>query len=540
MSAETRPYVVGPDDAPDKYRLRRQVGGGGEAELWEAELTVSGEAERVAVKILRDQHAVNIETWRERWAEQTELLRLMRHPGVVGVHTYFEGARMHLAGETPHEAEGRTHYLVMNWVEGLDLRQWVTENAGDRHAALRHLIQVADVLDWLHEGRATPSGRPVVHGDISPGNVIVNSDGQAVLVDFGLFRMATAQTHPSAGTQGYSAPEILIAGEYSPASDRYAFGAFAYFVLTGQSPPADAETLRLEVAEAIDPGGVADADRLALIFADEPALRPSAGEWIRLLRQHSSTVAPHAAPMPAQAPGQALPPPKPPRLGPIPPVQRPTMWRDPVTARPAVGPAPVRPVGPGPGGPLPLGKAPKRRRRIDSWQWVVGIMAVLLICGFIGLLTVALNSDSDAPYSGDPYYVNNEDGNGERRPDDPPPTGLVPDPSQSVAESDPLVVSGQNFDTFVAAACTTLPSRDFSLVGDYEWVDLVIAMGDDSPSGSTALFTVFLDGEEVASTTVGAGERFDWHLRLREANTLRVEVTKATGGTCGIVDGYLS
>ncbi|HEY1179901.1 MAG TPA: hypothetical protein VGF17_27410, partial [Phytomonospora sp.] len=91
-----------------------------------------------------------------------------------------------------------------------------------------------------------------------------------------------------------------------------------------------------------------------------------------------------------------------------------------------------------------------------------------------------------------------------------------------------------------AAPCLSLPKRDFTLVGDYEWVDLTVGMSDDSPSGATALYTVYLDGEEVASTTVGAGERFDWHLRLRQANTLRVEVTKATGGNCGVVDGYLS
>lgn len=538
MSAEGRPYVVGPDDAPDKYRLRRQVGGGGEAELWEAELTVAGEPERVAVKILRDQHAVNIETWRERWAEQAELLRLMRHPGVVGVHAYFEGTRMHLAGETPHEAEGRTHYLVMNWVDGLDLRQWVAEGHADRQAALRHLIQVADVLDWLHEGRATPSGRPVVHGDISPGNVIINVDGQAVLVDFGLFRMATAETHPSAGTTGYSAPEVLHSGEYSPASDRYAFGALAFFVLTGQSPPADAETLRLEVADAVDPGGVADADRLALIFADEPAVRPTAGEWIRLLRQHSSTVAPHGV----QSAGRSMPPPKPPRLGPIPPVQRPTMWRNPVTARPAVGPAPVRVGGPPP-------PPAKRRKRIDKWQWVVGIIAVVVVCGFAGLIITALsNGDS---YNDTPYYGDNYDprDNGQ-----PPPTGLVPVPNPSDSsggnndENDPvdgnedesITMGGEPLQAWIVAPCTTLPSRDFTLVGDYEWVDLVVGMGDDSPSGATALYTVFLDGQEVSSTTVGAGERYDWHLRLRQANTLRVEVTKATGGSCGIVDGYLS
>ena len=525
MSSDTRPYVVGPDDAPDKYRLRRQVGGGGEAELWEAELTVAGEAERVAVKILRDQHAVNVGVWRERWAEQAELLRLMRHPGVVGVHTYFEGARMHLAGEAPEEVEGRTHYLVMNWVEGLDLRQWVADIGGDdRYAALRHLIQVADVLDWLHEGRATPSGRPVVHGDISPGNVIVNTDGQAVLVDFGLFRMARAEALPSAGTQGYSAPEVVHHGEYSPASDRYAFGALAYFVLTGQSPPADPEQLRMEVPDAVDPGGVADADALGRIFSDIPAERPSAGEWIRLLRQYSSTVTPHASPMPAQAPGRRqVPTPRPPRLGPIlPPVQRPTMWRNPVPPRPVPRPIPGRP---------PVRQQVAPRRKWDRWQWIVGVLAVIMVCGFGSLLFVVMDrggTSSEDPGSYTPY--------GERL--TPSPTGLVVDPSTSTAPQT-VVIGGEEHTVMNAADCASLPKTDFKLVGDYQYVELTMGMSDASPSGSTALFAVSLDGQPAASMTIGPGERYAVELRLRGASTLRVEVTRATSGTCALVDGYL-
>jgi serine/threonine protein kinase len=298
-----RQFFIGPDDEPDKYRLLRQVGVGGEAELWEADLAFAGERERAAVKILRAGHAVEVERWRERWAEQAELLRLIRHPGVVGVHSYFEGARMHLFGQAdPHD---RALYLVMNWVDGQSLLQWVPQHTRpeDRWDALRYLGQVAAVLDWLHSGRATSSKRPVVHGDISPANVIINPDGQAVVVDFGLFRMVRHVTVAPAGTHGYCAPEVLRSGEYSPASDQYAFGGLAYYVLTGNHPPTDRAELHAGLAII---AGSSDqritVEDLAVIFAEDPDARPPAGEWIGALQMQSSTVLASPSPLPPPAP----------------------------------------------------------------------------------------------------------------------------------------------------------------------------------------------------------------------------------------------
>ncbi|MGH3904593.1 MAG: serine/threonine protein kinase, partial [Pseudonocardiaceae bacterium] len=249
--------------------------------------------------------AEEVARWRERWADQAELLGFIRHPGVVGVHAHFEGAQMHLPGQAVPTV--RALYLVMNWVGGQDLREWVPQHTRpeDRGAALQHLVQIAEVLDYLHSGHATTSGRPVVHGDISPANVIINPDGQAVLVDFGLFRMVRHITAVPAGTQGYCAPEVLRGGEYSPASDRYAFGGLAYYTLTGTHPPADPQQLLgglATIAEFTDQQ--ASVRDLAKIFADDPDTRPSAGEWIRNLRMQSSTA--------LRGPSSPLPPPAPP------------------------------------------------------------------------------------------------------------------------------------------------------------------------------------------------------------------------------------
>ena len=107
---------VGPDTEPDKYRLIRSVGRGGEATLYLAEVDLAGQTEPVVVKVLNSDVTDNDEQFAQlsaRWSEQAELLRFINRLGVVGVREHFEGAPEHPAGG----AEGSEHralYLVMN------------------------------------------------------------------------------------------------------------------------------------------------------------------------------------------------------------------------------------------------------------------------------------------------------------------------------------------------------------------------------------------------------------------------------------------
>ncbi|QQQ74176.1 protein kinase [Saccharothrix sp. 6-C] len=288
-------FFVGPDGNPDKYQLSNHVGGGGEATLWKASVTLAGGEELVAVKMLRIDHLGDIDRWRARWQEQVDLLRLVARPGVVGVHDSFEGDSMHPRGRSG--SGGRALYLVMNWVEGVTLQDWVLQGpaTGER---FRHLGQVAEILDALHGGQATPSGRPVVHGDITPANIIIDRRGQATLVDFGLFRVARHVTEFPAGTPGYHAPEVARSGEYSPAADKYSFGALTYFVLTGGHRPSTPDAMRHGLAGQ---GLFEGDDPLAWFMAildDNPERRPEAGAWLRGLRGATSTALPRSGPLP--------------------------------------------------------------------------------------------------------------------------------------------------------------------------------------------------------------------------------------------------
>ncbi|HEY2222229.1 serine/threonine-protein kinase [Actinomycetospora sp.] len=295
---------MGPAERPDKYRLVRLEGSGGEASLWRAEVDLAGVSETVAVKMLRPEHHDDLTRISARWAEQAELLRFVTHPSVIGVREHFEAAPPHPAADRPgrHDVTtpGPALYLVMNWVPGLALRDWLLLREGREGtvAGLRLLEQVADALEMLHAGRATPSGRPVVHGDLSPGNVMVDDEGRAVLVDFGMVRLAAHHTRDAAGTPGFTAPEVWSRGEYSPAADRYGFAALGFYTLLGTPPPADedqiAEQLFGHPFLANTPPG--QAEQILGGFSADPARRPPVLEWLQHLRGAASTSARAVAP----------------------------------------------------------------------------------------------------------------------------------------------------------------------------------------------------------------------------------------------------
>ncbi|MFG2297373.1 protein kinase [Streptomyces sp. NPDC048603] len=377
---------IGPDSAPDRYRLLRSIGRGGEAVLYLAEIELAGGAEPVVVKVLDSKTTITPDVFgraSQKWNEQAELLRFVHRPGVVGVREHFEGPPIHRKGEG-NTLSGRALVLVMNHVDGLDLRDWRAERTlatpAERREVMRTLEQLADVLDWLHSGRATPSGRTVIHGDLSPGNVMVDAHGQATLVDFGLSKLtADHQTAEVWFTPGYAAPEVFE-GKRTPGTDRYAFGAIAYFLLSGESPPPAPGQLAAAFT-ALPQIAVLDEERRARIVeicASDPGKRtPSLASWMKDLRHavvstttSSTTSRPVSDAVPpgfVPPPPTSLPrvPPKPAALPTAPPPAAPAMPTSAPAAAAAAAAAPVAPsaVNPPvvpPTMPPPVAPAPTR------------------------------------------------------------------------------------------------------------------------------------------------------------------------------------
>ncbi|MFD4865622.1 protein kinase [Streptomyces sp. NPDC058412] len=427
---------IGPDSAADRYRLLRSIGRGGEAVLYLAEIELAGGSEPVVVKVLDSKTTITPDIFdriSQKWNEQAELLRFVHRPGVVGVREHFEGPPIHRPGESS-TLTGRALVLVMNHVDGLDLRDWRAERtlatAAERREVMRTLEQLADVLDWLHSGKATPSGRQVVHGDLSPGNVMVDAHGQATLVDFGLSKLtADHQTAEVWFTPGYAAPEVFD-GKRTPGTDRYAFGAIAYFLLSGQSPPATPEQLA-HALTALPQIAVLDAEqraRIASIYAADPGKRPvNLAGWMKDVRHAvvstttstSQRAAPDTPPRPAAPPQPASPPPMaappaytppaytppahaapaaPPEPAPetVPePAPAPTAVQEPVPAAVPAGYGPTYNLNPAPA-PAPEPVRPKKRRT----GLVLGSVATVLVLAALAVAGVQLLGDKDKDKSG--------------------------------------------------------------------------------------------------------------------------------------------
>lgn len=274
--------TVGPIEDPDRYELLEVTSSGGEGQVCRGVIDIDGARIPVAVKIIHPSRLADIAEWRTRWQRQAELLRSLDHPGLVKVREVFEGPLPHERGAADRSTN--TLYLVMNWVEGPTLEEWVSRHPQrDLLDSARVIGKLASAVDYLHSGSVT--GNPVLHRDIKPANVILSTNGP-VLVDFGFTRVLSNQSMTMVGTPAYVPPEVVASGEHSTASDRYCLGATAYFVITGNLPtptnrPAMVQAL---ISAAGAEGRVDIAEHVLSMMDPNPARRPSASiAWAQQL-----------------------------------------------------------------------------------------------------------------------------------------------------------------------------------------------------------------------------------------------------------------
>ncbi|MFF0751442.1 protein kinase [Streptomyces sp. NPDC004267] len=293
----------------DRYRLQVCVGRGGMGEVWRATDEVLGRD--VAVKLmLGHEHDPSAA---DRFRMEAQTAARLSHPHVVGVFDFGTW-------------DGKL-YLVMELVDGDSL-------AGDRsHSTVYSAEQVATVAAHAAAGLSAAHRQGVVHRDIKPGNLLMDSHGTVKLADFGIARFvddpsaALTTTGQIVGTGLYLAPERALGQPASPASDVYSLGCVLYQLLTGQ-PPFRADTATALLYQHIDtppapprqfgvPIPVAFEDFLLTLLAKQPEQRPQAqaiadwfasGAWRDQPQPLPQAVpdpqpVPHSAPRPVSHPG---------------------------------------------------------------------------------------------------------------------------------------------------------------------------------------------------------------------------------------------
>ncbi|HJV89765.1 MAG TPA: serine/threonine-protein kinase [Holophagaceae bacterium] len=174
---------------------------------------------RVAIKVVVEggsdqEHAL------ERFQREAEISARLNHPNIITVYDVGED-------------EGVGPFLAMEFVDGVSLAKLIREKRLDGETILRLMLQAAHAL-------TAAAKADIVHRDVKPENILVSQDGRLKLMDFGIANQAD-QTRLTAlgtvvGTPSYTAPELLMGGEATPATDRYALMVTAYECFTGTLP----------------------------------------------------------------------------------------------------------------------------------------------------------------------------------------------------------------------------------------------------------------------------------------------------------------
>lgn len=204
------------------YEVQELIGGGGMGEVYRAVLTARGKM--VAMKVVAGRLTRDPEVT-ARFEAEVAAMSQLDHENVVHVLDH---------GET---ANGR-HFLVMEYVDGCDLRRLLRAQKLETERALDIFLKVCAGVAHAHE-------RGLVHRDIKPANILIGADGTVKVADFGLAKTLVenssgygfTQTRDTFGTPYYVAPEVTrSAGCADGRADIYALGVLLYELLTGAVP----------------------------------------------------------------------------------------------------------------------------------------------------------------------------------------------------------------------------------------------------------------------------------------------------------------
>ena len=209
-----------------KYKLQRQLGKGGMSTVYLAEHMLMKRL--VAVKVL-PQSRVEDSSYLERFRIEARAAAKLDDPNIVRAY------------DIDSDVEGKTHYLVMEYVEGQDLHIVIKENGPlDYEAAADYIAQVASGLSHAHE-------QGLVHRDIKPANCLLDKNKTVKLLDMGLARLIgdeaslTLDNNENVlGTADYLAPEQALDSHNADLrADIYSLGCTLYYLLTGHPPFPD-------------------------------------------------------------------------------------------------------------------------------------------------------------------------------------------------------------------------------------------------------------------------------------------------------------
>jgi serine/threonine protein kinase len=199
------------------FRILQQIGEGGMAKVYKA---YQPSMERyIALKVLPSHYAEDPQ-FIERFIREARTIAALEHRNILPVFDF-------------GEQDGIT-YMAMRYVEGGTLKELLNKGRLTLHDILDLMVQICSALDYAHR-------RGVIHRDVKPSNVILDSEGAAYLMDFGIAKVLgksgdLTATGAAIGTPAYMAPEQALGEKVDSRTDIYALGVVLYEMVVGRVP----------------------------------------------------------------------------------------------------------------------------------------------------------------------------------------------------------------------------------------------------------------------------------------------------------------
>ncbi|MEK7953472.1 pectinesterase family protein [Luteolibacter soli] len=215
LDEDRAPREIPPPPAPEEiaekfpqFEILECLGRGGMGVVYKARQKSLNRL--VAIKILAPERERDA-----RFAKEAEMLAKLSHPHIVTIHDF---------GET-----GGLYYLVMEFINGVNLRDLLRDGKMAPEQALAIIPPICEALQFAHD-------HGIVHRDIKPENILLDRDGRVKIADFGIATLA-GDAAERAGTPHYMAPEQNGGAQaIDHRADIYALGVVLYEMLTGERP----------------------------------------------------------------------------------------------------------------------------------------------------------------------------------------------------------------------------------------------------------------------------------------------------------------
>ena len=245
-----------------RYRIGARIGSGGMGTVYRAEPESGLPLQPVALKLIK--RGMDTDEILRRFLREREILARLVHPNI---------ARLLDGGMT---VDGRP-WFALELVDGAALLEYCDDKRLPVSGRVDLMLQICDAVAYAHQNL-------VVHRDLKPGNVLVTSDGQVKLLDFGIAKLIDADgeaaTRSMVGimTPDYAAPEQYERGLITTQTDVYLLGLLLAELLTGRRP---AWPIRRDAEAGIEPARLEAADRPRL-RADSPAIDAADSNLLRM------------------------------------------------------------------------------------------------------------------------------------------------------------------------------------------------------------------------------------------------------------------